>query len=366
MLRSSAVLCLTAIALLLPACSVPVAGNGDGVGVASESAFTVDNGDKFVISASPEEVVLAKRVDKTEFPFDAGALRGKAILVHPVSGKAEGGVYLRAQSVEDDVDRYVIKGSPLSVHEMEDIAEDDIVRIFIQKARPEPEAALDLASLNGLSRSSNPLSWVVVSHDIERAKLAPTPLVHWSRETGLELGMRLDVGWKSKLSARGEKGGEIFKSPVLESPPYVVLVPIGPAPVPVTFTASAFITCSASATGVFDASFELAAEATVVGSVRIKDGVEQGPWPATAKGTASLEPHFSLNQHAAVACTIPRIELRAAIAGVAGAYLAVVPVAQVATDAPPSFEAAVFAGVDARVFGFTVGKETKLYSWKAL
>lgn len=87
-----------------------------------------------------------------------------------------------------------------------------------------------------------------------------------------------------------------------------------------------------------------------MGSVRIKDGVEEGPWPATAKGTASIEPHFSLNQHA----------------GVAGAHLAVVPVAQIATDAPPSFEAAVFAGVDARMFGFTLGKETKLYSWKAL
>lgn len=356
---------LAALTLIAPACSAPE--ERDNVGVASESAFTVEGGDKFVISATPEEIVLAKRVEKTEFPFDASSLRGKALLIHPVHGKAEGGVYLRAQSVEDDVDRYVVKGAPLSFHEMEYITEDEIVRIYIDNARPEPEAALDLASLNGLSRSSTPLDWVVVSHDVQKAKLAPTPLVQWSRENGLELGMRLDVQWKSKLSARGEKGGEFFKSPVLESPPYVIMVPIGPVPVPVTFTASAFVTCSANANGVFDASLDLAAEGTVVGSMRIKtDGIEEGPWPATAKGTASIEPHFELHQRAAIACTIPRIELRAAIAGVAGAYLAVVPVAQISTDEGPSFEAAVFAGVDAKVFGFSVGKETKLYSWKPL
>jgi hypothetical protein len=67
-----------------------------------------------------------------------------------------------------------------------------------------------------------------------------------------------------------------------------------------------------------------------------------------------------------IACTIPRIELRAAVAGVAGAYIAVVPVAEISTDGGPGFEAAVFAGVDARFFGLTLAKETKIYSWKPL
>jgi hypothetical protein len=361
------VLAFAGIALAAPACTGAPAD--DDVRVASESAFTVDDGDKFVISATPDKIVLSKRVGKTEFPFDAAALREKALLIHPVDGKAEGGVYLRAHEVQDDVDRLVVTGTPLTLQEMEHITEDEIVRIYIQRARPEAATTLDFKSVNAVSPlafSSKPLKGVTVAHDIEAAKLTPTPLVQWSEENGLELGLRLDLVWKSKLAVRGEQGGEFFRTPSLETTPYVVFVPIGPVPVPITFTGSAFVTCTADVNGVFDASLAVAAEASVVGSVRIKDGVGEGPWPASAKGTVSVTPTFAINERMAIACTIPRIELRAAVAGVAGAYIAVVPVAAITTDGGPSFEAAVFAGVDAKVFGLTLTKETKLYSWKPL
>jgi hypothetical protein len=351
------------LALIVPACAGTDVGEPQAT---SDSAFTVEGGDKYVISASPEEVVLAKKVGDVAFPFDATALRGKALLIHPVHGKAEGGVYIRAQSVEDDLDRLVVKGAPLSFEEMEHITEDDIVRIYIDRARPEAQTAFDIP-VTALQRSSSPVVGVTVAHEVEKAKLAPTPLVKWTESDGLELGLRLDFEWKSKLVARGEKGGEIFRSPTLESVPYVVLVPIGPAPVPVTFTASAFVSCTASVNGVFDASFAFAAEASIAASVRIRNGsIEEGSWPATANGTASVEPKFEMNERMSMSCTIPRIEVRAAVASVAGAYLALVPVADMSTENGPSFEAALFAGVDARLFGFTVAKEVKLYSWKPL
>jgi hypothetical protein len=361
--RLHAVLGLALIAFVAPACGAPAAGEGEAT---STSAYTVEGGDKFVISATPEEVVLSKKVGEIAFPFDAVALRGKALLIHPVHGKADGGVYIRAQSVKDDLDRLVVSGAPLTFEEMEHITEDDIVRIYIDRARPEAQSAFDLP-VSGLQRSSTPLLGVTVAHEVEKAKLAPTPLVKWTEQDGLELGLRLDFEWKSKLVARGEHGGEIFRSPTLESAPYVVLVPIGPAPVPVTFTASTFVSCSASVSGMFDASFVFSAEASIAASVRIKNGsIERGSWPATASGTANVEPKFETRERMAMACTIPRIELRAAIASVAGAYVAVVPAAEVSTDNGPSFEAALFAGVDARLFGFTVAKEVKLYSWKPL
>jgi hypothetical protein len=85
-----------------------------------------------------------------------------------------------------------------------------------------------------------------------------------------------------------------------------------------------------------------------------------------ARGTAAVVPKFERKERLAIACTVPRVELRAAIASVAGAYLAVVPVAEAATDTGASFEVALLAGVDARLFGIRVGRETKLYSWKPL
>jgi hypothetical protein len=349
------------LAFVVPACAP---SPDEDVKASSESAFTVDGGDKFVISATPEEVVLSKKVGEVAFPFDAASLRNKALLVHPVHGKAEGGVYIRAQSVVDDLDRLVVTGAPLTFREMEHITEDEIVRIYIDRARPEAAAAFDLP-VGSLARSSRPITGVTVAHEIEKAKLAPTPLVKWTESEGLELGLRLDLEWKSKLVARGEVGGEIFRSPTLESAPYVVLVPIGPVPVPITFTASAYVTCSSSATAAVDASFTLSAQASVAGSVRIKDGIEEGSWPAMVNGTAALEPKFESHESYAITCTIPRIELRAALAGVAGAYLAVVPVAEASTTAGVSFEASLVAGVDARLFGLTLAKETKLYSWKA-
>lgn len=357
------VVALLGLALLVPACSGEE--RHEEVQAASESAFTVEGGDKFVVSATPEAVVLSKKVGEVAFPFDAAALRGKALLIHPVHGKAEGGVYIRAQSVTDDLDRLVVNGAPLTFQEMEHVTEDEIVRIYIDRARPEAETAFDLP-VGALARSSTPLLGVTVAHEIEKAKLAPTPLVKWTEEGGLEVGLRLDFEWKSKLVARGERGGEIYRSPTLESTPYVVLVPIGPVPVPVTFTASTFVSCSASVSGVFDASLAIDAQASFAGSVRIKNGIEEGSWPATIDGRANVEPMFETRERMAIACTIPRIELRAAVASVAGAYLAVVPVADVATDTGVSFEASLFAGVDARLFGFAVARETKLYSWKPL
>ena len=121
--RSALWLCALAAGLVSGACAAP---EGDGAATTTESAFTVSNGDRFVVSATPERIVLSKSVGGVAFPFDESSLLGKAILIHPVDRRAAGGVYARALSIEVQDDRFVVTSTPLSLAEMEKITEDEI------------------------------------------------------------------------------------------------------------------------------------------------------------------------------------------------------------------------------------------------
>jgi hypothetical protein len=79
----------------------------------SESAFTVANGARFVVSATEDRIVLARHVVGVAFPFDEASLLGKAILIHPVEHRAEAGVYARALAVESKGDRLIVTSEPL-------------------------------------------------------------------------------------------------------------------------------------------------------------------------------------------------------------------------------------------------------------
>jgi hypothetical protein len=288
--KLAAVLALITVATSGLACSAPAEEESESGG---ESAFTVKNGDKFVVSASPTEVVLKKRADGVTFPFDEKSLQGKAILIHPVSVRAETGVYARVRSVVSSDDRYVITSEPLSLSEMEEITEDEIVRIYVASKdgrltpaagsfnlrplggagtgeAPPPMEGLGQHLFAGLERPEKLGPGVTFSNKIERASFDPDVLVDYTKETGLELGMRASLDWRSKVRLGGRVGGEFFRSASIKTPAYIVLVPIGPAVVPVSLTAEAYITCSANVTGPAAVDLDIDISAKLGGSMRVK------------------------------------------------------------------------------------------------
>src|SRR5262245_17472142 len=89
----------------------------------SADAVTVEDGDKFVARVEGTTVVLHKHVGDAEFPFAREAINGKAILIHPVEGKVEAGLYARVLSVREEGDTFVLETQPLTISEMESVTE---------------------------------------------------------------------------------------------------------------------------------------------------------------------------------------------------------------------------------------------------
>jgi hypothetical protein len=357
-----------------------------------DSAFTVANGDRFIVSATPEQIVFKKVVDGTPFPFDETSLVGKAILIHPAPHRADLGVYARALSVASDDSTYTVTGQALTLAEMESISEDDIVRIYIDPSRArdaQPRAvrpgALTPQAVTwftpagfsfgvgaGLAHSTYVAPGLALSNTIDDASLTPEVLVDWTKENGLELGFRASLSWRSTLKFTGRVAGgkELYHSTELSSAPWVVTIPIGPVPVPVALTGVAFVTCSANGVGTVSGSVTLSADASLGGSVYIQPGlsaptswVHEGSWPATCSGSADATPgDLTFGDTVSVSCTVPRLALKAAIGGAAGPYLALAPNV-VASNAGAMVSVAVVAGVSGAVMGIGGSVETTLVTW---
>lgn len=380
--RTAPLLLLIGAALAAPGCAAP---DGDGaVATASQSAFTVSHGDRFVVSATPERIVLAKQVDGIPFPFDETALLGKALLIHPVDRRAANGVYARALDVASEGDHLVVTSEPLTLNEMESITEGDIVRIYVDASRlngtglrPQVAGSFGAVGFNGLSFSafeglSAPSflgAGITLSHEIEKVSVSPDVLVDWSHEKGLELGMRSSFTWQSKLVVGGQVGGEFYHSTTISTPSVVVTVPIGPVPVPITLSASAFVACAAVLSGPISVEVAIAADANVGGSFYVRpttntapaDWVRQGSWAPEATGSASVTPTFTDKLDGTISCAIPRIDLKALVAGVAGPYLAITPSITISDDS--SFSVAVAAGVQGKLLGKAAATEVTLLTW---
>ena len=399
-MRAALLSCCLATSALLVLGNVGCTSDNEPITRRGTTAYTVDHGDAFVVSATPEHIVIKKRVDDVDFPFDEQTLNGKAVLIHPVVDRAAEGVYSRATAVQADGDTYVIDARPLTLEEMGTIAEDDIVRIYMdvkslpQKDLPtntlKPEAfptfhtlafSANGAGFNGFSLAGfdfgSPIAakpGVSFSQTIEEASLSPQVLADYSSDAGFALGFRGDMAFKSKIKFSGKVSGEFFHSQELESPPLPLYVPIGPVPVPVTLKGKAFVSCSAAATGLVDLTFDVALSASLSASLQVNPSgddpskwVTEGPWPNQASGSASVTPSVSLdgdNLGAAVACAVPRIEVHADVAGIAGPYLALYPLAMLSVADGYSFQTKFAAGVSAGALGFNTGVEVVLYTWK--
>ena len=151
----------------------------------------------------------------------------------------------------------------------------------------------------------------------------------------------------------------------------LVYVPIGPIPVPVTLYGTAFVSCSAAIQGPAKVTINVAAHANVGGSLRVSpsrdtslsEWVKEGPWPAEAKGTATATTTAESTWSASITCALPRIEVHASLAGIAGPYLAVSPRATLNTEGA-TIDAAFAAGLGAGITGLGTGVEVNLYTWK--
>jgi hypothetical protein len=388
--------------VLCLATAVLAVGCGDGPSETSRSdsfsAYTVESGDRFVVSADPEHIVLKKEVDGAKFPFNEKSLEGKAILIHPVVARADDGVYARATEVRSEGDNYVIDAKPLTLAEMGSITEDEIVRIYIDAKRsakrqqpddgvlkPEMLRPLDAPmEMNGIAFTgfdfgsgvdfASPVflrPGVAFKHTIETVSLEPEVFAGYTSEGGLELGFRGSFEWKSKLVLSGRVAGEFFKSPTMEGPPLVVFVPIGVVPVPISIRGSAWVTCVAAITGLANVNVAIEASASIGASLRAKPSLDEAPsnwvtegsWPAAATGTADVTPTVDTPVGASVSCAIPRLEVHAAVAGVAGPYLAMAPTATI-NDHGATFDTKLIAGVGAGLLGIGSGVEVVLYTWK--
>ncbi len=381
--------CLSlALLLTAAACSEDV-DDGHASSQASTQAFTVEGGDKFVVSAASDHVVLEKRVGEIAFPFSKEKLLGKAILIHPVGGRAEDGVYSRATSIDESSTQLDIKATPLTLAEMASISEDDIVRIFIPKsaASVEPQAlhvltstaqptgvttsraagidGLDLNGFLGITAQKVGIG-VTVKHQIDKAELKPEVLYGYTAERGLELGARASFSWQSHLTISGTINQEFFHSAALETPPVRVAVWIGWVPVPLTIKASAYVSCLAGLAGPADVTMTIKADANVGGSLRVdpnaEDVVQSGAFEPTASMTGGVTfDDVKPKLNGSIACSVPRVDIKALVAGLAGPVVSIVPNVTL-DDTGPGFELALYAGF--ATAANTLPTSVKLVSYK--
>lgn len=378
----------------------------------SAQAYTVPDGDRFVVRASASEIVLLKSVDAAPFPFAPEEIVGKAVLVHPVAGKAESGAYLRATEVDDLGPTYRVRGRVMPLVEMSELVEDEIIRIYLDRRlasgarRPAARTAtltplgtaadavgdfpwtgtLEAQSWGGLlSGDLNARGWIATGPTrrvegtargwIEDAGITAQPEGRFAYHSGrgLEVGARLDADFHATVgfSGRLQERTRIFESPRISSPRTVVAVPIGPVPVPVTLGLTARIACDSVTRGTVEGAATLRARLSVGGSwildpkrVGQPGWIAPGEWTPHADASASLSvDELEFVGDAGISCDVPRVDLETLVAGVAGPYLSFVPTYALTTQRG-SLRFALRAGVKGRLFNRESAAEVELLSYE--
>lgn len=365
----------------------------------ADSAYTVPNGAKYVVSANPQRVVLRKEADGRTFPFAAEELVGKAILIHPIDEKTEQGVYAWVRRADERAGTFELAIEPLGLEEMEEITEPQIVRIYLDRSLSQlPANGLGTQSAPfGLGASTiRPLGWgglltgeLPLEGEIGHIAVAPRVKiwqqdgslsfrpqgkVGWQRGRGLELGFRVDYAWESTLAFEAElRAGMVFETPRVRTPRTVVAVPIGPVPVPVTLGLAGSFECKALGAVEASGAIKIKIDASVGGSSFIKPStrlpptqwVTQGSWPYAARGTASVRPEgrFQAAPGAEAECLVPRIDLETLVAGVAGPFITLAPAVEISGEGV-EIGVELKAGVEATLLGREARGEVVLLSWR--
>lgn len=385
-------LVLSSFLALVPGCSAPSASADDTA--SSSDGLTLADGDRYVVSADPDSgrVVLRASVDGVPLPYDSAAMLGKAVLIHPLAGRAERGLYARVTDAREVGDRIELATSPLTLEEMGALSESDVLRIYLARSISDLRGTTRTASLGlldapsvgtamgpapdassgwgGLFTGALPTVWVLTPSPslaafVGNASLARSPeftfepegRLVYRRDTGLEVGLRGTLSASVAFQIRGTAGvrSEIFATPEAKLPPVSLLVPIGAFPVPVQLTLGGSMRCDLIVGGKVDGVVSVSAALRFGGSTRFNpsrstppsDWVHTGAWPYELGLDFDASADFDLDPSVGIACMAPRINLDVAVAGITGPYLAVVPQLTAFSDraeARPSLRAGWSAG----------------------
>ncbi len=375
----------------------------------ASSAYVVAEGDRFVVRASEEEVVLRRTVNGRQFPVATANLVGKAVLIHPVPQAAEDGVYARVLEAGEAAGIMNLKTRPLTLQEMSEATEAEIVRIYldpklqgdtVEAPRGGGGSAEPLFGLPGLKPKSvwhgvltgdfpimgeiqlaDGIRWennMTVAYHHDGMRLTPRMKLDWSRAEGLELGFRTDFSYDGRLEIKGDTNvrGRIFRTRTARTPRIARWVMIGPVPVHVSVGLATFLECESMGKTQFDGTIKVHLGAYAGASVRLRQNsfaalpdVGPGEWPNGVSGLVSTSvegsPHFGAGS--GIECTLPRVELETLVAGVAGPYLALCPEFRRTRDPGGlpvnSNNVTIKLGMRGRLFGREANTELDLISW---
>jgi hypothetical protein len=382
-------------------------GTDDHAKTGDDQQIVVSDGQKLVKSVNDDgSVDLYKSVPGASLPYDAQALPGKALLIHPIPGKTTTGVYARMLSVEERDDALHIETEPLDFSQMEDIDGPNVVALYVDPAllqgRPGAtdqslrlrSGGLDLdlgihpqtwsGSLGGQLGMGGSISFsdnhggsasLTISQESGSVSLTPRAQAAWTSGEGLALGFNLDFNAESVLNVSGSvgEGGSVFETPEFSTPPLAVAIPIGPVPVPTSFRITGKLSCGFSERVTVKTKLHVTLQLGAGGSVRfqpskdaeVNDWFQTGDIPWNVSGNLGVEPDgdADLTGVASLSCVIPRIALVMDIAGTGGPYLAVQPTLALKSDASVSTSVAIMAGGQMHLFGKAVSKEFPIFTW---
>jgi hypothetical protein len=387
-------------------CADPAPADGSS---SSTDAVTLASGHKYVVRTSSTQVVLRRKADGRAFPFPLERMLGKAILIHPVDAVSDG-VYGRVLSGEQDENEITLATEPLSLEEMENLRDEDVVKIYLDPTLDAPRAERSMMEPPTLFREDvkagaiGPRGWggglfggdltamgelelpggiktennITVRYEGGRMHLAPSILATYSRERGLEVGLKSTFTWNSAIAISGDTNlrAKIFRTPRVGPPGIWVTVPIGVVPVPIRLRLVGFLECESMGKTQFDGKLTMAISAHAGGSIRIKPNggplatwVSEGPWPFDVGGSASanLTGKIYPGAGSGIECSLPRVELETLVAGVAGPYLAIAPEFRRvrSQEGPPenSMNITLKVGMRGKLFGREANGELDLVSW---
>lgn len=359
MRRTRLLTLLAALSLsVAPACSPGSTGD------ATDDALTLDDASKFVVSATPDRIVLQKQVADATFPLEAADLVGKALMIHPIKGRAEGGVFSWARKVEDTGSQIIVQGELLDFDDLMQLdadprGEDRIVRIYVDdKLVPvdkapntaTPQAALTASSASGglTTRSLDlPIDLGLEPRGLSGALTGEFPQVwiwtelskrgsgfanvsdvqsdgfkaNFNTTFGIEKGRSIDLGfsfnadWKVSFRLNAVAGGRepIFETKQLPLLERAGFIPISGVPVPAMLRVYAYSGCYAVGglkfSGKITAGVHVAASASVRFSPREGEPekwIEPGNLPNALDVTPFVEAE-GVAPSAGIMCHVGRV-----------------------------------------------------------
>jgi hypothetical protein len=383
----------------------------------SAANLTADNGAKYVVRADASHVVLRKVADGRPLPVGPGDLTGKLILIHPLPGVAETGVFSWARSVKDAGDTLEIDAEPCGVDELATLREDQIVRIYEDSTIPKfgdgAPSTVSGATVGSLLPTTEgdirPLGFdgALLGKPVQVKNIpfgavagfvgtiVPTvsdfvldPRLVIGVDHGLEFGARLhfetdvSVALKGRIQVGAPAGGVVAPAgqafTFLDQEQTVVdrwvIVPIAGVPVPFNIGLSFGARCSAIVGVALETSLQLhigldAGGSFVFdpqGSSDLSTAFKAGSVPNHLDGNGSIGfGGITLDPAAGLNCQFPRVTLGFGLPGdVAKVYVAVSAVTAVGdATIPNNFSAQLAAGVSGQVLGHSAHAELVLVRW---